>query len=326
MMLVSELVAVGRTLDERWCCPLGDAAARAWGHSGAVFVRSSACHVFVTDRTADGRRVVLRMRPVHGRGAEVLRTSAGAAEALTAAGAPMAAPVPSVSGDLVQLVEGYAVMALVAVEGETHDSDDIDRDRALTWGWSLADLHDRAGDVDRNRLAVPLPASAPVGLPRTPDVFGLLHGDPEADNVVWASDGGATFVDPDDVREGWFVADVAYALRDWAPPAGAPDLAAAVPRAFVEGYRQRRDLSDEEMTWMPVLARAAAARTLRSLEPVLAERVEPTWPGWAHQLKARLAEKAAALRGAMSDQVQHPEREDESARHRPASRRTVEGP
>jgi hypothetical protein len=42
MMPVSELVAVGRTLDERWRCPLGDAAARAWGRSGAVFVRSSA--------------------------------------------------------------------------------------------------------------------------------------------------------------------------------------------------------------------------------------------------------------------------------------------
>jgi Ser/Thr protein kinase RdoA (MazF antagonist) len=305
-MLLSELVAVALSTDERWHCPLGDAAARAWGLDGAVFVRSSACHVFVTDRAADGRRLVLRLRPAAGSGSEVLRAAAGTAAALVAAGAPMAAAVPSLSGDLVELVDNYAVMALVAVEGETCDSADVDRDRALLWGWSLADLHDRGSALEvtgtgrSDEAGRPDPLAA-ADLPRTPEVFGLVHGDPEADNVVWTPDDGAVFVDPDDVHQGWFVADVGYALRDWAPPAGAPDLAAAVPQAFVEGYRRRRHLSDRELGWLPVLARQAAARTLRGLEPVLAEPVDATWPGWAHRLRARVAERAVALSRALGD-------------------------
>ena len=80
-------------------------------------------------------------------------------------------------------------------------------------------------------------------LPRTPPYVGLLHGDPEIDNVVWTAAGG-TFVDLDDVRHGWYVGDVGYALRDWAEPAGAPDLTAPVPRAFLAGYRSRRPLTE----------------------------------------------------------------------------------
>jgi len=298
-MPVSELVAVSRTTDERWHSPLGDAAARTWGHGGAVFVRSSACHVFVTDRAADGSRLVLRMRPADSPDVEVLRASARVAAALSAAGAPMAAPVPARSGDLVENVDGYAVMALVTVEGETCESDDVDPARARRWGWTLADLHDRAAAVDGDLVVRPPDVADPDDLPRAPDVFGLLHGDPETDNLVWAAGGAATFVDPDDVHQGWFAADVAYALRDWAPPAGAPDLADPVPRAFVEGYRERRPLTDVELGWMPLLARAAAERTLRGLGPVLAEPVDPEWPDWAHQVRARVAGRAAALRRAL---------------------------
>jgi Ser/Thr protein kinase RdoA (MazF antagonist) len=304
-MPVSELVAVARTTDERWHSPLGDAAARAWGFGGAVFVRSSACHVFVTDRDEDGRRVVLRLRPTGGAGGagvEALCTSARAAAALSAAGAPVAAPFPSLSGDLVETVDGYAVMALETVEGDPRDSDDVDPDVARRWGRTLADLHDRAAVAQADAEVVGAGPAGPVGepdLPRTPDVFGLLHGDPEADNLVWAADGTGTFVDPDDVHLGWFAADVAYALRDWAPPAGAPDLADPVPRAFVEGYRSRRPLRDEELGWLPLLARAAAVRTLHGLGPVLAEPVDPGWPDWAHDVRARVAARADALRRAL---------------------------
>ena len=303
-MPLSELVAVARTTDERWHSPLGDTAARAWGFGGAVFVRSSACHVFVTDRDGDGRRVVLRMRPAGGAdgaggpGVDAMQTSARAAAALADAGAPVAAPVPARSGELVETVDGYAVMALETIEGDPCESDDVDRDRALHWGWTLADLHDRGGAA---LGALDARRADPGGpdLPRTPEVFGLLHGDPEADNLVWTEDGTATFVDPDDVHGGWFAADVAYALRDWSPPAGAPDLADPVPQAFVEGYRARRPLGDEELGWMPLLARAAAARTLEGLGPVLAEPVDPGWPDWAHDVRARVADRADALRRAL---------------------------
>jgi hypothetical protein len=88
-MPISELVAIRARLDDRLGCPLAEAAATRWGCSHAVFIRSSASHVFVARRGVNDKRVVLRMRPETLPAAEeILRRSAAAA--LTAAGAPVA--------------------------------------------------------------------------------------------------------------------------------------------------------------------------------------------------------------------------------------------
>ena len=152
--------------------------------------------------------------------------------------------------------------AQVAVEGDPRGSDDLDDDTARAWGILLADLHDRGATVQLpgapSAYAEP-PTGGLAGSPRTPPYVGLLHGDPEIDNVVWTAAGG-TFVDLDDVRHGWYVGDVGYALRDWAEPAGPPDLTAPVPRAFLAGYRSRRTLTDEELSWLPAWRRPPRRR------------------------------------------------------------------
>jgi hypothetical protein len=54
VMRISDIVEVSRSLDDRYRCSVGDAAAALWGFRSAVFVRSSASHVFVTElRRAD---------------------------------------------------------------------------------------------------------------------------------------------------------------------------------------------------------------------------------------------------------------------------------
>ena len=138
-----------------------------------------------------------------------------------------------------------------------------------------------------------------AGLPVTPAVYGILHGDPEPDNVVW-SEGGPVLIDLDDVRRGWFAADIAFALRAWGPPAGAPDLVAPVPAAFLAGYREVRAVSDEELSWLPALARAAAAETLRELAPLLAPRADPGWPTWAHELDRKVRARAQGYETALA--------------------------
>ena len=283
-MPVSAMVDVARMLDADWRCPLGDEAAQRFGRTQAVFVRSSASHVFVTDAGMPHQRLVLRMR----RTAEedVLHRSAVVAAALAEADAPVAPPQRSTGGELVERVAGFAVTAMIAVEGETVESESIDDDAAHRWGALLAELHACA------RLArVEAEANAD-------ERRGLLHGDPELDNVIWAAD-GPVFVDLDDVHTGWYAADVAFALRDWAPPAAAPDLAHGVPKAFLEGYRSRRRLTDEETAWLPRMARTHAEGTLRRLAPALAEDAQPDWPEWALQLHQRVGTSAATLRAAL---------------------------
>jgi Ser/Thr protein kinase RdoA (MazF antagonist) len=297
MMPISELVRLARSLDARHRCPLGDAAAARWGYPSALFVRSSASHVFASGpAAADQPRIVLRMRRD---GEAAMAHAARSAAALHDAGAPVPRSLPSSRSRQVEHVDGYAVMALEVVEGDVLDSDEADEDTAWRWGRLLADFHLRGGTVGE---AVPREASdTDAGLralPRTPDVCGVLHGDPELDNVVWDGERGI-LVDLDDVHLGWFVSDVAFALRDWAPPAAAPDLSAPVPAAFLAGYRDRRPMTDEELSWLPLMARASAARTLVDLAPVLAESAAEEWPDWAHALDSRVRAHAADLRRAL---------------------------
>jgi Ser/Thr protein kinase RdoA (MazF antagonist) len=299
MLPIAELVRVQDMLDGELQCPLGDAAAARWDCERALFLRSSTSHVFVAQPMRAGPRLVLRMRPELG-GESVLQRSAEIAGALHGAGAPVTPPAASTAGRLVEHVEGYDVMALIAAEGEVREEDEIDPATAQAWGRLLADFHDRAAEVrapevpNMAALTTDPFAARLAELPRTPTVHGLLHGDPEPDNVVWTGNGGV-FVDFDDVRRGWFAADVAFALRAWGPPARGPDLAAPVPAAFVAGYRERRPLSDEELSWVPLLAGAAAAETLAELAPGLVERPQPGWPPWAVALDRRVRDRIAAL-------------------------------
>lgn len=292
MLLIGELVDFGAGLDEGHHHAVADRAGAAWGLARPRFVRSSASHVFVADRRDGSARVVLRLRP--DRDIDVLDRASRAAREWCAAGAPIVSGLSSLRGRMVATTDGYAAMALDLAEGPTLDElDDELPDHAGAWGEALARLH-------VVRLATPgLPDSPELELPRTPDVFGTVHGDPEADNVVVTGD-GLRFVDPDRVRRGWFAADVAFALRDWAPPGGAPDLDHEVPRRFVEGYRRVRPLTDEELSWLPVLARSQAQEELSSFDEHLRARPAPGWPAWATNLDARVRERAAALREALA--------------------------
>jgi Ser/Thr protein kinase RdoA (MazF antagonist) len=302
-MLISELVAVRASLDEQFQCPLGQAAARRWGCARAIFIRSSASHVFVADGSFDGPRVILRMRPKDQHAETLLRWSSWAAAALKNVGAAVSGPVPSRNGALVERVDGYLVTALEAVEGDVRDSGTLDEQSARTWGALLADLHTRGGSVARPSSVPPFATARasqiPAHLPRTSRVYGLLHGDPEIDNVVW-TDTSAAFVDFDDVHYGWYIGDIAFALRDWAAPAAAPDLTMPVPAAFLDGYQRHRRLTADVLSWLPLFARASAVETLVRLKPVLAEPARDDWPPWAHEVHRRVHGRAEELRQALA--------------------------
>ena len=245
-----------------------DEAAASWGRNGAVFVRSSASHVF---RAGD---LVLRMAPLGSPQAEAVARSATTAQTLARLGAPVPAPVRSLTGRLVEEIDGMAVTALPVVPGKTYDDDELTREVAWLWGRTLARFHET----------------------------GWVHGDPEPDNLVVDGDGDekcALFVDLDDAGPGDEVEDVAFALREWTPPGGAPDLSADIPAAFLAGYRDVRALTDADMERLPAAARTVAFRTLASYDAHLTTAAEPDWPDWALRLQATVAARAERLRSAL---------------------------
>ncbi|HEX6150879.1 phosphotransferase enzyme family protein [Nocardioides sp.] len=325
MLTIDELVRFAETLDpEERHSPVADAAAEEWGLDRPLFVRSSASHVFVAPRREEddqGRqrgRVVLRLRPDTEPHREVLERGARAAASWYGAGAPVANAVASSSGRFTHSVEGYVVQALAAVEGEILEGRADLAQHAAAWGEALARLHlhghgivDAPDAVDLLSLEAHGTADDDVAtlavllgrrlaeLPRTSEVFGVLHGDPEADNAVLLDD-GVVLVDPDDVRRGWFVSDVAFALRDWATVSGGVDLDAEVPGRFLEGYHRVRSLSDEEIGWLPLMAQASAVEDLLAFQAHLEVQPQPDWPDWAVDLDHRVRARAAALRAELS--------------------------
>jgi Ser/Thr protein kinase RdoA (MazF antagonist) len=323
MLPVSELVSVARTAAEDGSSPLAVRAAQDWGYHRVRFLRSSANHVFHC--TAAGREpAVLRFRPDGAAAREQARRVAELATQLASAGAPVSPAIASVHGELTTLFASdgarYVASLYSAVSGHMVDAEETTLDAARSWGRGLALLHEmgtrsglpnlprwletlnEAAELIRER-EVRVPASAIIDalaqLPTSADLFGVVHGDPELDNVIWVSDETPVFVDLDDAGWSWFAADVCFALRDFAAPAAAPDLDADPVATFLAGYREQRTLTEEELSLLPLFARAHALITFARLERPRAEPVDASWPEWAKRLRMKLDAVAATLRTAL---------------------------
>ncbi len=136
------------------------------------------------------------------------------------------------------------------------------------------------------RLAEKLAADV-EGFGRSPDRWGLCHGDFLPENIMVCAD-GVRLIDFDDCGEGWFLFDFATALFDLlGEPAFDPCLA-----ALVAGFRERRELPEAHLALLPsfLLARTlsyvgwAATRSHLSkaaqIAPRLVGALEALAPGY----------------------------------------------
>jgi len=108
-----------------------------------------------------------------------------------------------------------------------------------------------------------------TALPRTPDRYGLVHGDLAFDNVLVRTDGTPVVIDFDDCGEGWYPWELAVALF---PFDGEPGFAARRD-ALVRGYRTVGELPDAVLDELPTFVMARRIATLGWLF---------THPGTAH--------------------------------------------
>ena len=324
MLPVSELVSVARTAAQDGSSPLALRAARDWGYDRVRFLRSSANHVFLC--TAASREpAVLRLRPDGAAAREQARRVAELAAQLASAGAPVAPAVASLRGELTTRFTSdrarYVASLFRAVSGHTVGAAELTPETARSWGHGLALLHEMstrlAGPPDLPRWFDTLSEAAELirerelrvvastviralaRLPTSAGLFGVVHGDPELDNVIWVGDETPVFVDLDDAAWSWFAADVCFALRDFATPAAVPGLDAEPVASFLAGYREQRTLTAKELAALPLFARAHAVITLARLERPRAEPVDASWPEWAKRLRMKLDAVAAELRAAL---------------------------
>jgi aminoglycoside phosphotransferase (APT) family kinase protein len=77
--------------------------------------------------------------------------------------------------------------------------------------------------------------------------YSLIHADMHPGNILVDGE-RLTVIDFDDAGFGWHQYDIAVVLSYWQSKANA----AAIERAFLDGYRTTRQLPDDDLTWIPM--------------------------------------------------------------------------
>jgi Ser/Thr protein kinase RdoA (MazF antagonist) len=263
------------------------AAAALWGGEPGSLEHVSTGASFVFRFVAHGRRLYLRLTPPGWQDSAGLRAEYAYIEALHAAGIAVARAVLSRRGKPIEPVyeRGRKFLAMVFEEapGKHVAAEEWDATRALRFGRLLARVHEAAATVPpgqarrhfHHEVALTrawLPASETAlqarldeaeawaaGLPRTPDVYGLVHYDLAEDNILW-SGGEPILIDFDDCMHTWFAADIARTLGMLHDSASGRYRAVAA--LCLEGYREVRAPDAVVEHWLPEFVRFNAISSL----------------------------------------------------------------
>jgi len=296
--------------------PIADRIAEPWFDADASVRCGPASSNFVCRVTEGGRTYYLRFNHESERTVGYYAAEMAFVERLAARGVRIACPVRSKAGAIVESVPTemgvFHAVLLEEAPGAGPELIEMDEPSMRAWGRAMAGLHTAAEGYEgrgrpdwRDHLAfakslIPVAEDAAhaelafvvhaLGALRSDSsCFGLIHFDMEADNLRW-QDGVPRIFDFDDCARYWFAADVAYALRDlYEDKIERIDLADTRLRAFVEGYRSRRPLSEDELRLLPLFVRAHNLYWFARLHRSIADGVAPGEEQWTTGLRDKLA-------------------------------------
>lgn len=302
-------------VDEERRSPIADRIAGRWVDADTLVRCGPASSNIVAGVTAGERMYYLRFNHESERTAGYYAAEMAFVERLAARGAPVARPVRSKAGALVETVPTemglFHAVLLEAVPGEDLELPDMDEPSLRAWGRAMAGLHIAAEGYEgrgrpdwREHLAfarTTIPAAegaahgelavveGALGALR-PDAsrVGLIHFDMEADNMRW-QDGAPGIFDFDDCARYPCAADVACALRDlYEDKIERIDLADGRLRTFVEGYRSARPLPEDDLRRLPLFVRAHNLYWFARLHRSIADGAISGEKQWTTDLRARL--------------------------------------
>lgn len=128
-------------------------------------------------------------------------------------------------------------------------------------------------------------------LPRSPEVYGLIHYDFQPDNVFYSdADGSFSVIDFDDMLRCWYGVDLVRAMDELPEP---------LREDFLRGYRSVRLFSHEQQTLLPLMRRLVQLEEYTGLLYALSGEVADP-PEWMVQLRSRLTGALRRLEEAIS--------------------------
>lgn len=328
MMRLSTMWKVDSIVEPSGSSPVAERILERWAcDSGSIrFFRSSANFVYVFQ--INGKRHFLRFADSSERGREAIEAEVDLLQWLAGTGIPVACPVASMGGNLVETVETrwgtFHAAVAPALEGEQFEIEDLDDTGFRRWGAALGGLHAAlerypgTGSAKRptwrdhlELVAACLPdgssalqdelaevTSELAALPQSRDRYGLVHYDFELDNLVWRDD-SIGILDMDDCSYLWYAADIVFALGDLFEESIEGNDRRFV--AFVQGYSGHRPL-DEQLPFRVTLFRRLGdlvkyARLVRAADLV----VGPEHPEWLRELSRKLHDRASAYRASIEE-------------------------
>lgn len=122
-------------------------------------------------------------------------------------------------------------------------------------------------------------------LPVTAMNYGLIHGDFELDNLFW-QDKTLAMLDFDDCAYYWYVADIAFALRDLFETSA--DLSHPSFRAFIRGYSEHASLDEELLSHLPIFMRLVNLIQYTKLVRAMDLAHDQDYPEWCTSLQLKL--------------------------------------
>lgn len=291
------MLRVDSAVDAQWHSHIADRILECWEHDpgSARFFRSSANFVYVF--LNQGERYFLRFADSSERSRAALEAEMTLLSWLAASGMTVTTPILSRNGHSVETVETdlgtFHAVVFAKLQGAQREIEELSAAQFEAWGAALGNLHATlrlyhdpslsARETWKDHLAqaqLYLPNDKPwvqaefdqissflTALPVTETHYGLIHGDFELDNLFW-QDGAIAMLDFDGSSYSWYVADVAFALRDLFETG--VDLSDPSFRAFIRGYGEYDSLDEALIANLPMWMRLANlityARLARALD------------------------------------------------------------
>jgi Ser/Thr protein kinase RdoA (MazF antagonist) len=228
-------------------------------------------------------------------------------------------PIQSIEGNLVETIYSplgifYAVV-FEFIDGKQFDIVELDESHFYLWGEALGNLHQYSKQftqlngmqgkytlqetLQKSEQYLPLDETYArreleivkswLGeLSVTAQSYGRLHFDFELDNLIW-NDKQVQIIDFESSVDGWYTADIAFALRDLFP--NEVDFSDPNFQVFLEGYNSRNNLTESEIYDIPMFLRLHNVITFSSLLRTVDIESNSRNPEWLEGLITKLKTK-----------------------------------
>ncbi|KAA0545353.1 phosphotransferase [Bacillus sp. BGMRC 2118] len=318
MMKLSLMKNVVQTVGSDWKSNLAEEIINYWDYEldSVYYWRASANFIFVCN--TKGKRAFLRFNSVDERSREQIQSEISIVNYLSAKQLEVAKPILSKHQNYIEKVETtlgvFYASLFEGLEGEQLEMEQLNSEQFHIWGKALGKLHEVSKGITEEKIAsirnrhswkdhanlikkyvtgelveeAESVISQLESLDTTSQNFGLIHFDFELDNIYW-DNGSISILDFDDASHYWYVADIAFALRDLHEPSG------EYFEAFMSGYRSQTDVDEDMLAKLPLFARFHELYLYARLKRALDLELSSEHPEWVNNLVEKLTNRLYKL-------------------------------